>query len=316
MVELRAVPDCPNLAATRDLLYACVAEAGLPLSVIVERIGDFPSPSVLVDGLDVTGARPDAPAACVLNPPTAAQIRAALAGTTATGQDNQVSPVLAPDHCSPVGDPIRTDRPARAAALPAPLRQVHQRVLRHFASTGSSPSPQDLAAFAADAGVDPMAAVSALAADDLVAVDNEGRLRAAYPFSPTPTDHAVDLNGVRAYAMCAIDALGMPYMLGTNATIHSRDPQTGAPITVSVIDGAAVFQPDTAVVVYAATGATGRSVDTCCSTINFFTDPTTAQAWISTRPALIATVLDQTAALTLGREIFGPLVDTSASGAP
>ena len=131
-----------------------------------------------------------------------------------------------------------------------------------------------------------------------------------------PTDHAVDLNGVSAYAMCAIDALGMPYMLGTNATIHSRDPQTGAPITVSVIDGAAVFQPDTAVVVYAATGATGRSVDTCCSTINFFTDPTTAQAWISTRPALIATVLDQTAALTLGRDIFGPLVDTSASGAP
>jgi len=27
-------------------------------------------------------------------------------------------------------------------------------------------------------------------------------------------------------------------------------------------------------------------------------------------------VLNQTAALTLGRDIFGPLVDTSASGAP
>jgi hypothetical protein len=81
IVELRAVPECPNLAATRDLLRACVAEAGLPLSVIVERVGDYPSPSVLVDGLDVTGADPYGPAACVLAQPTAVQIRAALTGT-------------------------------------------------------------------------------------------------------------------------------------------------------------------------------------------------------------------------------------------
>ena len=79
IVELRAVPDCPNLAATRDVLHGCVVEAGLPLSVVVERIGEFASPSVLVDGVDVTGADPDGPAACVLAPPTAPQIRAALA---------------------------------------------------------------------------------------------------------------------------------------------------------------------------------------------------------------------------------------------
>ena len=57
IVELRAVPDCPNLAGTRDLLRACLADAGLPLEV-VERIGAYPSPSVLVDGRDVTGADP------------------------------------------------------------------------------------------------------------------------------------------------------------------------------------------------------------------------------------------------------------------
>src|SRR6266702_2452506 len=42
-VELRAVPDCPNLNATRDLLHACLAEAGVQLTVI-ERIGDYPAP--------------------------------------------------------------------------------------------------------------------------------------------------------------------------------------------------------------------------------------------------------------------------------
>jgi hypothetical protein len=77
IVELRAVPDCPNLDATRDLLRGCLVEAGLPVTV-VERIGEYPSPSVLVDGRDVTGGDPDGPAACVLVPPTADQIRAAL----------------------------------------------------------------------------------------------------------------------------------------------------------------------------------------------------------------------------------------------
>lgn len=77
IVELRAVPDCPNLAATRKLLHACLAEAGLP-PLVVERIGAYPSPSVLVDGRDVTGAQPAGPAVCVLHPPTADQIRAAL----------------------------------------------------------------------------------------------------------------------------------------------------------------------------------------------------------------------------------------------
>jgi hypothetical protein len=81
-VELRSVPDCPNVAHTRDVLLACLVEAGLTPTV-VERIGDYPSPSVLIDGRDVTGADPHAPAACVLQLPTADQIRAALRAASA-----------------------------------------------------------------------------------------------------------------------------------------------------------------------------------------------------------------------------------------
>jgi hypothetical protein len=77
IVELRSVPDCPNLGATRSTLVACLAEAGVTVPVI-ERVGDYRSPSVLINGIDVTGADPSGPPACVLQPPTAAQIRAAL----------------------------------------------------------------------------------------------------------------------------------------------------------------------------------------------------------------------------------------------
>jgi hypothetical protein len=311
LVELRAVPDCPNLAGTRELLRACLAEAGIDIA-IVERIGDFPSPSVLIDGRDVTGADPDGPAACVLRPPTADQIRAALRESGRSRSADLGPPVgltaSATQCCPPGGGAIRTDRPQRASALPAAVRAVHRQLLRHFAGTGAAPSSAVLADFAAEAGLDSQAALRRLAEDDLVALDDEGSLLAVYPFSPTPTPHVVEVDGVRMYAMCAIDALGVPAMLGRDATIASTDPSTGRSIVVTVRAGQAVFDPHETVVVYAATGTGNRSVDTCCSTINFFGSPASGQAWLDEHAGLTATILDQGSALALGRDIFGPLL--------
>jgi hypothetical protein len=245
-VELRAVPDCPNLDATRSLLRACLSEAGLPVAV-VERIGDYPSPSVLIDGKDVTGADPDGPAACVLRPPTADQIRAALRAAVGAKRDpavdgqTTVDPGLA-EFCPP-GGAIRADRPQRAAGLLPAVRGLHRQLLRHFASTGSSPTPHDLAEVAAADGVEVHQAMRRLAEEDLVALDNRGRLLAAYPFSPAPTAHVVRIGGVRTYAMCAIDALGVPAMVGRDATITSTDTHTGRPIVVTVVAGRAAFDP-------------------------------------------------------------------------
>lgn len=80
------MPDCPNLPATRELLRACLAELGLPVDV-TEVVGNYRSPSVLVNGVDVTGAPSDGPAACVLTPPTADQIRTALLAALPVGED-------------------------------------------------------------------------------------------------------------------------------------------------------------------------------------------------------------------------------------
>lgn len=77
-VEHLSSPGCPNAAASRALLVKCLADLGLSAPV-VERIGAFPSPSVLVDGVDVM--RPDQPPlgeCCRLDVPTRAAIVAAL----------------------------------------------------------------------------------------------------------------------------------------------------------------------------------------------------------------------------------------------
>lgn len=54
VVELRYVPECPHVDRTRRLLRDVVQGLGLKIE-IYEREGHYPSPSVLVDGVDVMG---------------------------------------------------------------------------------------------------------------------------------------------------------------------------------------------------------------------------------------------------------------------
>lgn len=307
-VELRSVPECPNLAPARQALHTALADLGLPAAMVTEVVGDYPSPSILVNGVDVMGGNGDGSAACRLDLPTGERIRAALRQAIGAGPASaRREPSLAAC-CTDPGNAIRTDRPRRAEQLPDRLRQVHRAILRHFATTGTAPNVGDIRAAVNAADLDTVNALRDLAQQDLVAVDNAERLVAAYPFSPTPTPHAVSLGGVEVFAMCAIDALGMPFMLSTDAVITSTDPHTGQSVCVTITDGVATYEPAEAVVVYAATGAAGRSVDTCCSTINFFTNPAAAHEWITAHPGLAATILEQDQAVTLGRDIFEPLL--------
>ena len=99
----------------------------------------------------------------------------------------------------------------RQAALPGPLRELHRAVLRRFLQTGNPPATGWIAGAAARLGLSD-AVVAELEAADLVHAAN-GVVSVAYPFSGTPTRQQVELDGSPAvYAMCAIDALGLPAM--------------------------------------------------------------------------------------------------------
>jgi protein-tyrosine-phosphatase len=78
-VELRSHQGCPLVERTRSLLRECLAEAGLSTPVI-ETVGAYPSPTVLVDGRDVMGDPGVAPgiAACRVDAPTRDRLLAAL----------------------------------------------------------------------------------------------------------------------------------------------------------------------------------------------------------------------------------------------
>lgn len=76
-IELLHVPSCPHVEEARRTLRACLAQLQLD-APIQEREGDFPSPTILVDGLDVMGQPEGTGAMCRLDRPDADRIMAAL----------------------------------------------------------------------------------------------------------------------------------------------------------------------------------------------------------------------------------------------
>jgi NAD-dependent dihydropyrimidine dehydrogenase PreA subunit len=198
----------------------------------------------------------------------------------------------------------------RQAALPGPLRGLHRDVLRRFLDTGASPTARWIRQAAADRGLD-ATALDQLDAADAVHVVN-GVVAVAYPFSGTPTPHRVQLDAVPAvWAMCAIDALGLPAMAGRDGRITSADPADGTPIEVTVRGGAWSWAPAAAVVVAARAAGRGTdcgSFEVMCPHTVFHASRPSARAWLAARGGLDAEILDQETAIECGRLNFGTLL--------
>jgi Alkylmercury lyase len=202
-------------------------------------------------------------------------------------------------------------RAGRGRIAPAErgLRAVHQTILRSFAATGHAPEPESLEEAAAPFGA--AATLAELAAGDFLCLDQVGRIAAAYPFSATATAHRVEIAAaVGAYAMCAIDALGIGAMLGASVLVRSADPGTGEPITVAVDGSQSDWQPAAAVVFVGRTAdqCTGPSAAICCSYINFFATSSGAAEWATAHPEIDGGILSQARALEVGEQIFGQLL--------
>jgi len=205
----------------------------------------------------------------------------------------------APSKCRAAGD------------LTGPARQVHLAVLAAFTATGQPPARSDLERLARATGADPDAVLAELAAADVIAfAAATGEIRAAYPFSPSPTPIRVSwAGGPAACAMCAIDALGMSAMLGRPVMITAAEPGTGRIITVDADGTQARWQPRTAVVFAGSAGdASCPSAERSCGYINFFTSARAARAWARRHPEVTGTVMSQQGALRCGIAEFGTLL--------
>jgi hypothetical protein len=321
-LQILHVPDCPNaavLAARLDEVLTGRVDVAVEQVDVADQdeaaaLGMTGSPTLLVDGNDpfaVPGV--SASMSCrlyvdetgaVSGAPSVAQLRAVVVGhrPTTARRDGLT---LAGWRAAGTG--------SRQAALPPALRSLHQAVLRHFLNEGNAPDIGWMKGQASGLGVDPDVAIGQLTAADLVHVDRDGQVAVAYPFSGVPSGHRVQLaNGPAVWAMCAIDALGIPQMADRDATITSADPSTGEPVTVEAHDGRWLWTAASTVVLVAQAGASGPSVECSCGHVNFYTRAEQAEAYLDDHPALSGRVIDQRTAVELAGGVFGGLLRNPA----
>jgi Alkylmercury lyase len=198
---------------------------------------------------------------------------------------------------------------ARHAGLPRELRRLHQAILAFFLDTGGPPARLWLHERAAELALDPQTAYAELARADLVRLDETGQVLVAYPFSGVPSGHSVQLvSGPPVWAMCAIDALGIPQMTRRDGTIRATDPDSGDPVRVAVTGSEWRWRPQSATVLAAGGGAGDPNALCCCPHVNFFTSPDHAAAYLASHPGLTGQLLAQRTAIELAGVVFGALL--------
>lgn len=77
-IQILQVPDCPLVDQLIDEVEHCLTEAGVgePVEIVV---GDYPSPTLVMDGVDVATGRPvEGEPRCRMDLPSREQIRAAV----------------------------------------------------------------------------------------------------------------------------------------------------------------------------------------------------------------------------------------------
>jgi hypothetical protein len=80
LIQLLHVPDCPLVDQVRATLRTSMAKTTIP--VMIEEIeGPYPSPTLLIDGQDVSGRSAVSAPSCRLDLPTEEQVLAALSST-------------------------------------------------------------------------------------------------------------------------------------------------------------------------------------------------------------------------------------------
>lgn len=191
-----------------------------------------------------------------------------------------------------LGLPEERYGPNRGSHLDPAERDLYRWFLRSFAS-GGSPFSHDVAEAAQSLQVDAAAALNRMVEGDLIQCSASGNIECAYPFSAKPTTHVVTLDtGARLYAMCAVDALGIPVMLEQACLVETADPVDGTPISVRVaVTGEAQSKPDGAVVLCAVASGPGRLSSLCCPLVNTFKSAASAERFLASHLELSGPIL-------------------------
>ncbi|KPL04902.1 MAG: hypothetical protein AMJ73_03170 [candidate division Zixibacteria bacterium SM1_73] len=101
-----------------------------------------------------------------------------------------------------------------------------------------------------------------------------------YPFSLTSTKHQIVLeDGKALFAMCAVDALGMPNMFNKNVEVISQCEWCKQEITIEIKNGEVTTRSHPHIQIWNLERQEGPSAETCCPVISFFCSDEHFREW-------------------------------------
>lgn len=198
-----------------------------------------------------------------------------------------------------------------AKARLTPVEEAFRKaLLASFADTGKAPTPDQLGTRLGLMREEAIAICRRLAKTDLILWDDAtNSILGAYPFSGSPTVHRVELGDRKTvYALCAVDALGIPAMLFTGATVRSLCFHCHGPIEAKIREGEILSAEPSSLVVWFSARDGGCVGTSRCPLINFFCGEDHLNLWKSHHPDEEGSRLTLREAVEAGEAIFGNLL--------
>lgn len=141
--------------------------------------------------------------------------------------------------------------------------------------------------------------------------DNDGNI-VGYGLTLRETSHALEIDGCRLYAWCALDTLMFPALIGQTARVSSHCAATGAPVSLTVTPNEIRnVEPADAAMSLVLPQTTANVRQSFCCHVHFFASALAAKDWASKHQGVeIVSVQD---AFGLGQELDRHLLQTIPS---
>ncbi len=184
--------------------------------------------------------------------------------------------------------------------------EIRRFILMEFPDLGRAPTNSEIAEALSLRGEEVERVLKKLHESDIIYME-DGVVLAAYPFSSKPTVHKVTLKGGtprEAYALCAIDALGIPFMYGEDVDIESACVHCGEGISIKIKDGSIVEQHPEGALVWIGLRYASHAATSLCTSLVFLHSKEHLEDWRSENPGEEGRALTLAEGMYVGKALF------------
>lgn len=278
-IQILSVPSCPLVAKVQGILKDCLQHAQIEATAEVV-VGDYNSPTLLVNGFDVTGCTesPTGQISCRLDLPSEGKILAAL----------RVLPLFDNHNASEKAILSRSLQLLFASGKPVGLSEIRE----------ATNLPDEVA----EKYTQQMHESGLLRLDNA----NQQLITASAGLSVSPTKHQILIEGRRFWAWCALDILGIFGIYNASGSATSHDPETDRPIHIEFVNGSPV-QADSTVISLLGTSHISSLCGDWCPSVHFFVSKSAGEKWLE-RNSLNGSIVSIHDVTSAAREAWGRIM--------